>query len=134
MIHLRNLFIATLVGLVLTGLTFNLTTSKLPPCELVENGIGVSTYGCSNVKSADSECGDETPNSKEMTDCIQKNYYAYKMFPVGFKQRFGGDANLQDPRLLKYNRITTFVTGSTLTLVILYIIQARKNKTPKSSK
>ena len=133
MIHLRNLFVATLVGLVLTGLTFNLSTSKLPPCELVEKGIGVSTYGCSNVKSADSECGDKAPNSKEMTDCIQKNYYTYKMFPFGFKQHFGDDANLQDSKPLNYNGIATFVASSALTLVILYIIQSRKNKIPKIS-
>ncbi|MBP7017983.1 hypothetical protein KBB17_00585 [Candidatus Saccharibacteria bacterium] len=134
MIHLRNLFVATLVGLVLTGLTFNLSSSKLPPCGLVEKGIGISTYGCSDTRSSDSECGDEVPNSKEMTGCVQNNYYAQKTFPFGFKQYFGDDANMRDTKPLKYNRTATFVSSFTATLVIIYINKNRKNKIPKSSK
>lgn len=123
---------AVLVGLILAGVTSQFTDTKYPSCDLVEKGIGVSTYGCSNDVSMTAPCANEEPNSSTMTNCIQQNYYRQKTFPFGFKQQFGDNSNEIDSKPLTENRIASFLTGFTVTLLALITIESLKR--PSKSK
>lgn len=124
--HLKNIAIAIIAGFILAGIVGQFTSSKLPPCDLVVKGIGVSTYGCRNADPATYPCKNETPNSKAMVDCIQQNYYREKTFPFGFKQHFGPNSNLIDSRPLNENRIASFALGFIITIALLYILKNKK--------
>lgn len=126
--HIRNIAAAVLVGFILAGVMGQFVSSKLPPCDLVAKGIGISIYGCSNNIPSTYPCKDEPANSKIMADCIQQNYYREKTFPFGFKQHFGPNSNLLDSRPLNENSIASFVLGFALTIVSLYVFQTIKRK------
>lgn len=131
---LKNVMIAMLAGIVVAIIFSQFTTSKYPPCDLVEKGIGVSTYGCSNTPSSNYPCKDITPNYSEMMTCIQQNYYRSKTFPFGFKQDFGPDSNLVDQKPLINNWLASFIIGFMVTLLILSVIQPRKNPLRQTEK
>jgi len=130
---LKNVIIASIVGIVLAGIFGQFTTSKYPPCDLVVKGIGVSTYGCSNTYAGNYPCKDTAPNSSQMASCVKKNYYRSKTFPFGFKQNFGSQSNLIDQKPLNNNRLASFALGFVITLLILFLFQARRSR-PRSEK
>lgn len=125
---LKNVVIAVIAGIILAGIFDQLTTSKYPPCDLVVKGIGVATYGCSNTNDGHYPCQNVTPNSSQMTSCVQQNYYRSKTFPFGFKQSFGPRSNLIDQKPLNQNRLSSFALGFTVTLLILFLVQAKSSR------
>ena len=132
--HIKNIVFAFIIGIVFAGITSQFTSTKLPSCDLVVKGIGISTYGCSNEVSTTYPCGNVVPNSNSMTDCVQRNYYKLKTFPFGFEQHFGDRSNLVDRKPLNENLIASFVSGFLLTIASLYAYKAIKRKTSWTSK
>lgn len=125
--HLKNIAIAVVIGLLTVAITNQFTSSKYPPCDLVAQGISISTYGCSNTASSNYPCKNEVANSESMKKCIQANYYRAKTFPFGFKQHFGDSSNLVDKKPLRMNAIASFATVAIISLAITYLYESRKS-------
>jgi hypothetical protein len=125
--HVKNIVITVVIGLITVAVTSQLTSSKYPPCGLVAQGIGVSTYGCSNTAISTSPCGNEAVNSESMKSCIQANYYRSRTFPFGFTQHFGDSSNQIDSRPLLMNAVASFVTATTTFLAVIYLIELKKS-------
>ncbi len=100
---------------------------KYPSCDLVAKGIGVSTYGCSNIVRPDSPCEHEVANSEDMKACIQANYYRSKTFPFGFKQHFGSSSNLIDKKPLNKNAVASFTSAVVISLAAIYLHELKKS-------
>jgi hypothetical protein len=132
--HIKNIVLAFIIGILFAGLASQFTSTKLPPCDLVVKGIGISTYGCSNEVSSTYPCINEVPNSNSMTNCVQRNYYKAKTFPFGYKQHFGDRSNLVDSKPLNENLVASFATGFLLTIASLYAYQTIKRRTSRTSK
>jgi hypothetical protein len=118
------LVIAAPIGLLAAYTTDHMGRSSLPPCSLVERGIGISTYGCSNEISPHSSCIQRVPKSSAMTDCIEHNYYVLKTFPFGFVQHFDPGHNLEQPNdsnVRSENRVSTFLSVATIVIVIVIV-------------
>jgi len=119
---LDTILLEVFVGLVAGAVGYNSVSVKYPSCELVTNGIGVSTYGCSNTSGPSvAECANEKPNSQEMAACINRNYYRAKYLPFGFTQRFGDKSNLIDPQPRLLNTLAMVIFGFALTLLVLRV-------------
>lgn len=131
--HIRNIVLAIIVGLILSGMFSHYSSSKLPPCDLVVKGIGISTYGCSNNAASTYPCKNDVANSASMKGCVESNYYFIKTFPFGFIQHFGTNHNLvtpNDTKVRNENRIATFISGAVLTLLLLYLAEAMIKRQP----
>jgi len=131
---LKTIVIAIFSAFVLVGITNQFTSSKYPPCDLVVKGTNVSTYGCSNSSASAAPCLNLKARSKAQTSCINANYYNYKTFPFGFKQKFGPTSNLNDPKPKQMNELATFTLGFILTSAILFALTlSHKHNTSNSS-
>ena len=124
---LKAILISLVVGLVFVGITDQFASSKYPSCDLVSKGIGISTYGCSNSASNNEPCNNLSPNSSKMTQCVAANYFKYRSFPFGFKQKFGPDSNLNDPTPKRNNEIATFALGFVLAAIAVIPLSYRKS-------
>lgn len=133
---LRIIVISILVGLVFVGVTNQLASSKYPSCDLVSKGIGVSTYGCSNDAGTNEPCNNLSPNSSAMSECVSDNYYKYKSFPFGFKQKFGPDSNLNDPVPKQKNEVASFALGFLLATAVVssWFYRKKSNRTDISGR
>ena len=134
--HIRNMVLAIIFGLILAGIFSHYSSSKLPPCDLVVKGVGISTYGCSNSAASTYPCKNDVANSASMKDCVERNYYFVKTFPFGFTQHFGPTHNLVEPndsKVRNENRIATFLLGSALSLVLIYLAEAIFKKQPQQN-
>jgi hypothetical protein len=131
---LKIIVISLISAFVLVGITNQFTASRYPSCDLVSKGTDVSTYGCSNTPTNNKPCLNLGARSAAQANCINDNYYKYKTFPFGFKQKFGSRSNLNDPKPRQKNELTTFVLGFVLSGAILSSLPLRnKSEAPKSS-
>jgi hypothetical protein len=114
--------VSAVIALVTVGVSNQITTAKYPPCDLVVKGVGVPTYGCSgNVTSQNYPCKDLQAESDAMKQCVAANYYRYKTFPFGFKQKFGPHSNLIDTKPKYLNGLATFGTALVVSFGLLLL-------------
>jgi hypothetical protein len=129
-----RLGIAVCGGLLFCGIASGLTTSKLPSCQLVAKGIGISTYGCIDSRPP-YPCMGNTAGSPAMTGCVEHHYYVARTFPFGFIQYFGPDHNLVSPNdgsIRAKNLVATFILGGVTALLLTYGVQlAGRKKLPQ---
>ena len=131
-----SILVGAVVAFVLVSITDHTSSSKLPPCDLVTKGIGISTYGCSNSTPASYPCMNDTPHSSTMKSCVEKHYYLIKTFPFGFTQYFDASHNLATPndsKVRNKNRITTFGVSFVVVALLTYAAQALVSKKPSVS-
>lgn len=125
----RKLTIAIAVGVLLSVVAGQLSTSSYPPCALTNRGIGVPVDGCvKKPKTSDYPCKNEKAKTDAMANCVKANYYRIKTFPFGFEQKFGSANYKENKKPLILNSIGVSVLGFALTLVAIKIISAKKAK------
>jgi hypothetical protein len=128
--------LAIVVGLIVAGVFSTYSSSKLPPCDLVVKGIGISTYGCDNNTTSTYPCKNYVANSARMKDCVESSYYIIKTFPFSFTQHFDPNHNLAKPndsKVRNENLIATFISGAVLALVLLYLADAILKRQPQQN-